>query len=194
MTKNVVIVASGDTERRALPHLVSRLTNGGINLTVRIPPRHRALRLDVVEGIIKAAWYESAHNPPDKFVLLLDVDQAEPDEIMRPLRQELPKRVGALGSRVLYAYAQQHLESWFFADSANLRDYLGRSLGKVDASNPDSIHNPKQHLRNLLKGRVYTARISEAIAKGLDPRRIAERSPSFRGLVRAVNNGVGRPA
>ena len=92
---------------------------------------------------------------------------------------------------VLVAYAQQHLESWYFADSKNLREYLGRSLGSADPSSPDTIHDPKRHLINLLGGRVYTARTSEEIAKRLDGRTIEERSPSFSGFVEALRNGTG---
>ena len=88
------------------------------------------------------------------------------------------------------AYAQQHLEAWYFGDTANLRAYLGHAPGNVDTSKPDEIENPKNHLKNVLDDRVYTARISEEIAMSLDPKTIAGRSPSFRGFLEAVKNGV----
>lgn len=194
MSKHVVVVASGDTERLALRHLVSHLTGSGVTVDVRIPPRHRQLRVDVVEGIIVSAWHNSYPIRPAKFVVLLDVDQATPDDVLAPLQEQLPQRVGGLAADVLLAYAQQHLESWYFADSDNLRSYLGRSLGSVDTSRPDTIHDPKRHLINLLGTRVYTARTSEKIAKQLDGRTIEERSPSFRGFVEALENGPGASA
>ena len=193
MSKHVVVVASGETERRALPHLVSHLSEAGIRVEVLIPPRHRALRADVVEKIIKAAWFAPDDDPPAKFVVLVDVDQAAaPDEVVSPLREELSKRVSNVGAKLLFAYAQQHLEAWYFADGENLRHWLdGRSLGRVDTSSPDTIQDPKRHLSNLLGNRVYTARTSEDIAKVLDPQVIQQRSPSFRALVEAVRNGSG---
>ncbi len=190
MRKHVVIVTSGDTERRALPHLLCQLKRVGITLDVRVPPRHRALRADVAESLIKAAWFESFHQPPDKFVILVDVDRAAPDKVLGPLQQELPGRLRNLDVQILYAYAQQHLEAWYFADSTSLRKFLGRSLGSVDTSNPDGIDDPKRHLKRLLGRRVYTARMAEEIAKLLDPRILEQRSPSFNGLVRAVENGT----
>ncbi|MDD9988260.1 MAG: hypothetical protein OXQ31_18430 [Spirochaetaceae bacterium] len=90
---------------------------------------------------------------------------------------------------VLYAYAQEHLEAWYFADAENLGSYLGRDAGQVDTSRPDEIRNPKLHLRHLLGERVYTARVSEEIARALSPGTIAGRSPSFRKFVDAVMNG-----
>lgn len=196
MSKRVVVLASGETERRALPHLVSHLREAGIRVEVRIPPRHRALRVDIVERIIKAAWFASIHDPPAKFVVLVDVDRAAtPDEVVSPLREELSQRVSNVKAALLFAYAQQHLEAWYFADAENLRQWLGgRSLGSVDTSTPDAIQDPKRHLSNLLGNRVYTARTSEDIARTLDPETIEQRSPSFKTLVEAVRNGDGSSA
>ena len=191
MSKHVVVVASGETERRALPHLVSHLREAGITVDVRIPPRHRALRVDVVESIIKATWFASLHDPPAKFVVLIDVDRATtPVNAVSPLQEELSRRVSNVEATLHFAYAQQHLEAWYFADSENLRQWLGgRSLGSVDTSAPDAIQDPKRHLSGLLGNQVYTARTSEDIARALDPQTIEQRSPSFRGLVDAVRNG-----
>lgn len=47
-------------------------------------------------------------------------------------------------SSIQYAYAQWHLEAWYFGDAEGLRRYLGgKALGNVDTSQPDEIHNPK---------------------------------------------------
>ena len=194
MTKNVTVLASGETERRALPYLLSHLRGRGISLVeVRIPPRNGALSVQTAENLVKAAWYERLDAPPDKFVILLDVDGKLPDCVLEPFRA-LPERLGdEIEAAILYACAQWHLEAWYFADAANLRDYLGgRALGKVDTSKPDEIHNPKLHLKHLLDNRVYTARISEEIASWLNATTIAERSPSFRGFLDAVVNGSCR--
>lgn len=91
---------------------------------------------------------------------------------------------------VRYAYAQWHLEAWYFADPTSLQDYLDRDLGKINASKPDEIENPKLHLKHLLRPRVYTATVSENIAKELTPQTIEGCSPSFKGFVEAVRNGA----
>ncbi len=174
--KRVVVIASGETERRAIPHLVSHLRDSDIRVDIRIPPGNRPLAVRTVDRIIQASLYEGS--PPDKFVVLLDLDGQAPDPVMDPLREGLLERLaGHVVSSVFYAYAQQHLEAWYFADADNLRDYLGRALGNVDSSQPDAISNPKLHLKHLLS-RVYTAQISEQIAMRLDHRTIAQRSPS----------------
>lgn len=189
MAKRVTIIASGETERRALPHLVSHLRDQGVSVTdVRIPPRNRSLKVGVAESLIKAAWYSGVESLPDKFVVLVDTDGKSPEETLAPF-QDLPGRLRDLGAAILFAYAQWHLEAWYFADAANLRSYVGGALGSVDESRPGEIENPKLHLKNLLDNRVYTALVSEEVAIRLDPPTIAQRSPSFRGFVDAVMNG-----
>lgn len=191
MSRHVVVIASGETERRSLPHLVAHLRAEDISVDdVRIPPRGRALNVEMAEKLVKATWYENLVDPPDKFVVLVDVDGKVPDEVLRPLQEQLPGRLGPqIQATIQFAYAQWHLEAWYFADNINLRTYLGRAPGNVNTSQPDEIQNPKQHLKNLLGDRAYTAVVSQEIAKALDARTIAQRSASFRGFLEAVRNG-----
>ena len=192
MDKHVIVIASGETERIALPYLTLHLRDMGISVSdVRIPPSNRALDVVMAERLIKSAWFENAVAPPDKFVVLVDTDGAASSDALSLFKSDLPGRLGAeIRASIQYAYAQQHLEAWYFADAANLRSYLGgRALGNVDTSKPDEIENPKRHLKNVLGGRFYTARISGEIATTLDARTIAQRSPSFRGFMDAVMNG-----
>ena len=192
MAKKVIVLASGETERRALPHLLAHLRDQGVSVEeIRIPPRNGVLSIRMAEKLIKAAWYERLGVcPPDKFVVLLDVDGKFPDKVLEPF-SALPERLGSkIEVAIRCAYAQWHLEAWYFADAANLRGCLGRAPG-VDTSKPDEIPNPKHHLKQLLDDRIYTARISEEIAIRLDAPTIAERSPSFKGFLDAVMNGPG---
>ena len=192
MTKRVVVVASGETERQALPHLLARMTRQGVAVDeIRIPPNNRALNARICERVIKAVWYEKVNTPsaPDKFVIVVDSDKRTPQDVIEGLREELSARLSEIGASVQYAYACQHLEAWYFADARNLRKYLGKSLGSVDTSKPDNIDNPKHHLINLLGGRIYTAQLSAEIAQALDAKVIADRSPSFGGVLAAIANG-----
>ena len=192
MHKQVVVIASGATERAALPFLVEYLQGENIAVDVHIPSKNGALTVDVVERLLKAAWYSPPDNQQiDKFVVLVDVDGKQPDAVVDPLRQSLISRLDSqITASVLFAYAQWHLEAWFFGDAQGLRDYLGRDLGSVDTSNPDAIENPKRHLINLLQGN-YTRLTSENIARGLNPQIITGRSRSFQGFIEAVRNGNG---
>ena len=185
----MVVIASGETERRALPHLLAHLHDSDIR--VRIPPGNRALSVRTAYSLIQASLYEYSDRTPDKYVILVDTDGKDPDVVLESFKKQLPVLLGSqFEPSVLCTYAQWHLEAWYFADAMNLRGYLGgRDLGSVDASQPDKIQNPKLHLKNLLKDRFYTARVSEEIAKTLNAETISGRSPSFNGLLDAVKNG-----
>ena len=89
----------------------------------------------------------------------------------------------------LVAVAVRHLEAWFFAHSEKLRDFLRRSLGSVDTSQPDKILNPKRQLIHLLESRMYTSRVAEQIASQVDPQIVMGRSPSFAALLGKLKNG-----
>jgi hypothetical protein len=192
MGKDVVVIASGETERRSLPHLVAHLGEKEIAVVdVRIPPGGKALNLEMAEKIVKASWFERIAAPPDKFVVLVDTDGKDADEVLRPFREQLAGRIGAkIGAQLQFACAQWHLEAWYFADVSGLRAYLKRAPGSVDTSKPDEIQNPRLHLKHLLGERAYTAVISEEIARRLNAQTISQRSPSFRGFLEAVRNGT----
>src|SRR5262245_10606102 len=124
-------------------------------------------------GQVRAAWhpwYAPADNvAPDKFVILVDTDGKPADAVLKPFRDELRARLGLkVPAALQFACAQWHLEAWYFAESVDLREYLSRDLGSVDPSLPDSIENPKLYLKHLLDDRVYTAVVSEEIARKLD--------------------------
>lgn len=192
MSKRVVVIASGETERRSLPHLLAHLRAEDIIVVeIRIPSRNRALNVEMAQRLVEAAWYAPVENvAPDKFVILVDTDGHTPEQALLQFRESLPGRVGpAITATLQFTCAQWHLEAWYFADAASLSAYLGRDTGNVDASRPDEIENPKLHLRHLLGERTYTAVISEEIAKKLDPQTIARQSPSFRGFIEGVRNG-----
>ena len=118
--KRVVIIASGQTEQRALPVLVAHLREHGIGAEdVRIPPRNQDITAPVAEKIIKAAWFDRG-SPPDKIVLLVDTDQGAPGAKMTTLRSSLsPRLTPEMRRAIQYAYAQQHLEAWFFEVDPN---------------------------------------------------------------------------
>ena len=190
MVKRVLIITSGPTEQNALPLLLEHLKSEEIEVDIRIPNGHRQLKPSVVCPIIISAQHDSQEGPPDKCVILVDTDGKSPEEAINPIRQSLQRtQLSRSFESIKFAYAQWHLEAWYFADAANLRAYLGRSMGSVNPNEPDQIQNPKHHLRQLLGDLTYTAQVSQEIAAGLDPTTIARRSPSFRNFLEAIRNG-----
>ena len=122
--------------------------------------------------------------------MYIDVDGKNSEEILRPFRDQLRKRLPeTIDASLQFAYAQWHLEAWYFADEAAIRGYLGRNPGSVDTSQPDMIQNPKLHLKALLGDRLSTSVISEEIARQLNPEIIAQRRESFRKFLGSVRNG-----
>ena len=193
MTKRVLIIGSGETERRVLPVLLRRLRDEGIYAEdVRIPSGGGSLTLKTVVRIARAAWFETnaVGQAPDKLVVLVDANGKSTDDAIAELESPLTGRLGELPLTVRVAAAKRHLEAWFFGDEEGLRAYLGRNLGNVDASAPDDIRDPKHHLRNLLAGELYTARIAEEIARRVAPEAIYGRSASFANFVDTVRNGA----
>ncbi len=189
MTKRVIVIAEGETERRSLPHLLAHLRTDDIAL-VDIRIANKRLDVETVRKLVVSAWFTPPENiPPDKFVILVDADGKDPDEMLLQLKNHLPSRVGPVTADLQFAYAQWHLEAWFFADVSGLRAYLKRDPGNVDPSQPDKIQNPKQHLKNLLGDQAYTPVVSEAIAILLNAQTIDQRSPIFHGFLEAVRNG-----
>ena len=110
MVKRVAVIASGETERGALPHLVAHLKDDGIEVGISIPPRNGKLTVPMAEKLVKSLFYSG--EPPDKVVILVDVDGKDPSQELSPFKAELPRRLpDDLGSNLQYAYAQWHLEA-----------------------------------------------------------------------------------
>ncbi len=193
--KRLLVIASGETERRALPALMrDTLTNIEL-LGVRIPPGHRDIaRAEVAEAVIRAAFWQfkGEERAPDKVVVLIDADAAaeQGHHKARELQARLEKRLASLPTKVLVAAACRHLEAWFFADAQGLREFLGRALGNVDPLLPDEIENPKLYLTHLLRPRVYVAAVAGEIARRLSPAEV-RRSSSFVAFEAAARNGGG---
>ncbi|MGH9505686.1 MAG: DUF4276 family protein [Terriglobales bacterium] len=191
MGKRVVVVASGATEQKALPHLCRHLSGDDVQLLkVVTPPGHKQIRPALATQLIRAAWFGWAHaGGADKFVVLLDADAHDPEVVAGPVR-EACGGMQDIPVPICVTAAQRHLEAWFFADPVGLRRHLSnRALGNIRDA-PDQMENPKQHLRNLLAPDFYTSLRAGAIAADLDPAAIEDRSPSFKRLAAAMRNGL----
>ena len=104
MIKRVIVIASGETERRAIPHPVAHLQDRGIVIDgVRIPLRQRPLDIETAEKLVKAAWYENLPTPPDKFVILVDVDRADPQVATAPFRECISRQLRDIAAPIKIA-------------------------------------------------------------------------------------------
>lgn len=107
----------------------------------------------------------------------------------------------------------RELESWLLADAKAWSTFLGISESNVPRE-PDRLDKPKLELVNLVRrcrrkglredivpeegrpgpvGRGYTTRISEFIDKHWDPHRAAERSPSLKRALDALERARQSP-
>jgi hypothetical protein len=193
LAKRIVLIVSGETDRRSIPHLCKPIIRNAESFDVRKPPGNAPLTPDQAMRIVKAAWYEMSGrgDAPDKFVILVDTDAKDPMEVARPFEDMVPQ-LKDVAAAILVATAVRHLEAWFFGHAEKVREFLGRDLGRVDPTRPDEISNPKLHLIHLLKAssRVYTALVAEQIAARLDGSLIKSRSPSFDAFVGKLKNGT----
>jgi hypothetical protein len=195
VAKKVIVIVSGETDRRSIPHLCRSLLQQTELLDVRKPPANNALTPEQARGLIKAAWYEmnGRGDAPDKIVVLVDADvNAQRPAVAAQPFEEMLAHLGDIPAPRFVAVAVRHLEAWFFGHAERLREFLNRDLGNVDTSRPDEMDNPKLHLMNLLqsRSRVYTARVAERIAELLDGQTIEIRSPSFASFIKQLRNGA----
>ncbi|MBK9266416.1 MAG: DUF4276 family protein [Polyangiaceae bacterium] len=190
MGKRVVVIASGETERMALPHLLRHLEsdNVGILGPILTPPRQHALTPDSACKLVQAAWYWNDPQP-DKFVILVDADGKDPQMVVATFAQRLEgTKCQDIPVPIKVVAAKWHLEAWFWADPHALRSYVGRDLGNVDINDPDAIPSPKQCLKDLLDV-PYTARVAGEIAQGISTTEVGKRSRSFAHFEQAIRNG-----
>ena len=139
------------------------------------------------------SWREIA---TQQFVVLFtDLDATEcPPTLLRDWLGN-----GRRPEKLLIRVAVREIESWLLADHVAMRELLGRKA--ILPTNPDSIHEPKEHLLRLVEryagrnvkddllvktgvvasqGLGYNARLSALVASVWNPARAAERSESLR--------------
>ena len=97
----------GRDRAASLPYLMAHLAADGVSVVgVRIPPGGKALNVGMAERLLKASWFERIGDPPDKFVVLVDTDGMNPDETLRPYREQLKFRIGPrITAQLQFAFA-----------------------------------------------------------------------------------------
>lgn len=180
----VVVIASGETERKALPKLCRDFNEPEYTLVnVLVPPRTGCLSPEMALRLAKSVRSEA-----DKIVVLVDADGKSPEAVLGGFRAKF-QNWPPWPRPVLLVHAQWHLEAWFFADATGLRNFLkDQELGHLPA-NPDEIPRPKLRLQQLLSPMLYTSLTAQAIAATIQPQNAEDRSPSFAQFRAAMRNG-----
>ena len=110
---------------------------------VRVPPRHRAITVAVAERIIRSVWFERPpHARPHKFVVLLDADGKHPEDVIAPIHADLPSRLRDIDASIQFAWAQQHLEAWYFAEAKGLRISISAAAILAAWTRPNPTPSP----------------------------------------------------
>lgn len=116
----------------------------------------------------------------------------------------------ATGGVVLRVVVRE-LESWLLADAAGVATFLGIPVGRVTAE-PEALLDPKRTMIDLarrsrhrgvrdsmvptpesgaIEGPAYTSCLQYFVAERWDPVRAAQRAPSLRRCLAAVERGFG---
>jgi hypothetical protein len=150
------------------------------------------------------AYNETAKYFPWLVLLDLDTDADCPPPLIARL---LPRAAPAMAFRIVV----RAIEAWLLADREAIAQFLAVPVRTVPAD-PESLDNPKQALVQLAKsskrrdiredvvpregsgrevGPGYTARATEFASAHWRPEAAAERSPSLRRCIMAVQRLVG---
>lgn len=185
------LVCEGDGDETALPLLVRRIeTSLALGLVVgETQNAHGRGNLTVSGGVER--FYRYAATSHDAVLIVLDSDEDCPVELarglalrIRTLQQKTPAAIVA---------ANAAFEAWFLADLASIEGQTvkGRVLvpeAAAVADDPDSIHNPKAALVQMIPRRTTYKETADqpSLASMIDLELVRERSRSFRRLLRAL--------
>ena len=90
MAKKVIVVVSGESDRRSIPFLCRHFLEQAEMFEVRKPPGNATLTPEQTVKLVKAGWYEMNGRgmPPDKFVILVDSDGKAPVVAAKPFEDD----------------------------------------------------------------------------------------------------------
>ena len=126
MAKKIVVIVTGETDRRSIPRVCRDAFEQAEWFEVRKPPGNAALTPEQAKKLIKAAWYEMCGRgrAPDKFVMLIDANNHEPLEAARPF-EEMAAHLADVTAPKLVTAAVRHLEAWFLAIRRSFGSFWG---------------------------------------------------------------------
>ena len=140
-----------------------------------------------------SAFAEELLRSCEKVIILGDADCNEEGE--RKRLQEIYKSLPeGLRESVHICIIVHELESWLLADENAISKVIGKNVKPVE--NPESIHNAKEYLEELLleeAGKKYSTKslpkLKREIAKHVNVEKLKEKCASFADFGRKVRNG-----
>ncbi len=193
MAESIVAIVEGFGEVEAVPLLVRRWFELKGLRTPRLPrpirvPKNRLLAAGELERTVEQA---ARHAGPQGAVLVVvDADDdcaktAGPSIRERAEKARPDRQVGMV-------LPVREFEAWLVASAESLSGHRGLSSGLAAPADPEAVHDAKGWLSaRMTAGRVYSPRVDQAaLTQALDFG-LAERSRSFRKLLRELERLAG---
>lgn len=188
MTRNIVCIVEGDGEVRAVPVLLRRIaeTRGVYDLLVPPPIRvHRDQFLRRPEEFERKLLLAAAKAAGGMVMVLIDAD----DDCPVTLAKEIETRARPLihGADLRVVVPNREYEAWLLATADSIAGRRGLRADIEVPQQPDNIRNAKGWLSERIPGgRYHEVSDQPALTALIDVERAAERSRSFRKLVKTI--------
>lgn len=161
----VGLIVPGPSDSKTIPILLKKKFPGW-NFDVR-PAGGDDKVEHKLEGIALILWKAGC----DKVIAIRDAETENPKVIERRMKRKA-QRAG-----VSVCIAKSALEAWLLAD-----------LTCNPVSRPENLSNPKAEMKKRFWADYLPTRDAPKIANDCDPDRIAERCPSFKKLIKLVQD------
>ncbi|ASR56126.1 DUF4276 family protein [Cellulomonas sp. PSBB021] len=188
----IASVVEGHGEVQGLPVLLRRIAAERHDCNALVSKPHRVPRGKMTHRPteLQAAVRLQAARLPDGGVLLVlaDSDDDEPAQLADDLKQTVDG--AAVGARVAVAVAVKEYEAWFLAGVQSLRSHRSVLDDAAYAGDPELPRSPKDKLAALMVEPYGSVRHQPAFNALLDIDAAAERSPSFRRFLGAIDAAI----
>lgn len=128
-----------------------------------------------------------------RFVICYDADRDDPEKRFEKITDEIID-ASRLACKFCALVPIQEIEAWILADINAVSRVITSWTPNAEISNPESINDPKEHLRSLskrYKKPLYSPAVHNAkVAAHLDLDKVFRKCQSFRPLAEFVKNGV----
>ena len=181
------IFVEGQSDRTTIPILIRKAGYAG-GIQTRIV--HRGDMLDIAEVSRHVDALLSLHRDVDKILVFIDWEGVDPARTQRDTRgaaSRLNRIAGGVPLR--YIVVDHSLEGWLACDTDALKAVLGRDAKIHTGGNPENHLRPAETMSRIFRdnGRDFSkTRHNPRIAEAVTVERIADKSPTFRRLLRTL--------
>jgi len=181
------LFVEGKSDKDALPKLIRKLF---LDPSPRIVPRtiHRGEMFSPQKVRLYLEALLNQHQDIEKVIVCVDSECTDPEEIWEEA-SKAERELNEMSFPVKYAVVVHALEGWLAADSEALGRVLGRQV-RI-RRNLEEVCKPAEFLADVFArhGKDFQkTRHDPLIAGYADPRKVAERSPSFQRFCEMVRD------